>query len=53
MVRDGIPTASVGVPRRYSYSANEVFDLNDVVGGVRLLRRFVEEMDEHRDLGII
>lgn len=53
LVREGIPTGTVGVPRRYTYSANEVVDLNDMVGGVRLLRRFVEEMGEHRDLGVI
>lgn len=53
LVREGIPTGTVGVPRRYTYSANEVVDLNDLVGGVRLLRRFVEEMGEHRNLGVI
>src|SRR5262249_50566114 len=40
-VREGIPTISVGVPRRYSYSPNEMVDLNDAVGAVRLLVRFV------------
>ncbi len=53
LVREGIPTGTVGVPRRYSYSANEVVDLNDMENGVRLLRRFVESMPEHRDLGIL
>jgi len=47
LVGEGIPTGTVGVPRRYSYSANEVVDLNDLVNGVRLLRRFVEAMGEH------
>lgn len=53
LVGEGIPTGTVGVPRRYSYSANEVLDLNDLEGGVRLLRRFAEEMNDHRELGII
>src|SRR5262249_14068850 len=41
LVREGTPTISVGVPRRYSYSPNEMVDLNDAVGAVRLLVRFV------------
>ena len=53
LVREGIPTISVGVPRRYSYSANEVIDLNDAARAVRLLVRFVAEMEEHVDLGFL
>jgi putative aminopeptidase FrvX len=51
--RDGVPTISVGVPRRYSYSPNEVVDLNDAVGAVRILTRFVAEMSHHGDLGFL
>lgn len=50
LVREGVPTISVGVPRRYSYSPNEVVDLNDVAQAVRLLVRFVGDMDRHGDL---
>jgi putative aminopeptidase FrvX len=50
-VREGIPTISVGVPRRYSYSPNEMVDLNDAAAAVRLLVRFVTDMDRHGDLG--
>ena len=53
LVREGIPTISVGVPRRYSYSANEVIDLNDAARAVRLLARFVTEMEQHVDLGFL
>jgi endoglucanase len=53
LVREGIPTISVGVPRRYSYSANEVIDLNDAARAVKLLLRFVMEMEQHRDLGFL
>lgn len=49
--RDGVPTISVGVPRRYSYSPNEAVDLNDAAQAVRLLTRFVREMEKHGDLG--
>jgi endoglucanase len=49
----GIPTISVGVPRRYSYSANEVIDLNDAARAVRMLARFVTDMEEHVDLGFL
>jgi endoglucanase len=51
LVREGIPTISVGVPRRYSYSPNEMIDLDDAAGAVRLLVRFVAEMEQHGDLG--
>jgi putative aminopeptidase FrvX len=50
-VRAGIPTISVGVPRRDSYSPNEMVDLNDAAAAVRLLVRFAAAMDQHADLG--
>lgn len=53
LVREGIPTISIGVPRRYSYSANEVIDLNDAARAVNLLLRFVTEMEQHVDLGFL
>lgn len=53
LVRDGIPTISVGVPRRYSYSPNEVIDLNDSAHAVKMLVRFVKEMEQHVDLGFL
>jgi len=49
----GIPTISIGVPRRYSYSPNEVVDLNDLAGAVRVLTRFVGQMDRHHDLEFV
>jgi endoglucanase len=51
LVREGIPTISVGVPRRYSYSPNEMIDLNDAAAAVRLLAQFVRDMEQHADLG--
>ena len=51
--RDGIPTISIGVPRRYSYSPNEVVDLDDLAGAVQVLTRFVREMEQHGDLGFL
>ena len=51
--RDGIPTISIGVPRRYSYSPNEVVDLDDLAGAVQVLTRFVREMEHHGDLGFL
>jgi putative aminopeptidase len=53
LTREGVPTISVGVPRRYSYSPNEVVDLNDLAQAVRLLVRFVHDMDTHTDLGFL
>jgi len=51
--RDGIPTISIGVPRRYSYSPNEVVDLDDLAGAVQVLTRFVQETEHHGDLGFL
>ena len=51
--RDGVPTISVGVPRRYSYLPNEMVDLNDVALAVRLLVRFVRDMERHADLEFV
>jgi len=42
-------TISIGVPRRYSYSPNEVVDLDDLAGAVQ----FVWEMEHHEDLGFL
>ncbi len=53
LARDGVPTISVGVPRRYSYSPNEVVDLNDIAMAVRLLARFVRDMETHTDLTFV
>jgi putative aminopeptidase FrvX len=53
LARDGVPTISVGVPRRYSYSPNEVVDLNDLAQAVRLLARFVRDMEGHTDLEFV
>jgi putative aminopeptidase FrvX len=50
LVREGIPTISVGVARRYSYSPNEMIDLGDAAAAVRLLVRFVTDMAQHSDL---
>lgn len=49
----GVPTISVGVPRRYSYSPNEVVDLGDLALAVRLLARFVRDMAQHTDLSFV
>jgi endoglucanase len=49
----GIPTISVGVPRRYSYSPHEAIDLNDAAGAVKLLTRFVRDMQHHGNLQFV
>src|SRR5438132_628529 len=49
----GTVLEQVGVPRRYSYSPNETIDLDDAAGAVRLLARFVGEMEHHDDLGFL
>jgi len=51
--RGGIPTISVGVPRRYSYSPHEMIDLRDAVAAVHLVKRFVQQMEHHQDLSFV
>jgi len=47
LVRAGIPSASVTLPRRYSHSPVEVADLNDAVAAVKILVGVVRGMAEH------
>lgn len=42
----GIPSASICIPRRYSHSPVEVGHLDDVLASLRILKRFIERMDE-------
>ena len=49
----GIPAISIGIPRRYSYSPHEMIDLRDAVAAVRLVKRFVRQMEQHLDLSFV
>jgi putative aminopeptidase FrvX len=51
--RGGIPTISVGIPRRYSYSPHEMIDLSDAVAAVNLIKSFVRRMQHHQDLSFV
>jgi putative aminopeptidase len=51
--RGGIPTISVGIPRRYSYSPHEMIDLSDAVAAVNLMKSFVRRMQHHQDLSFV
>ncbi len=42
--RQGIPTAGLGLCRRYSHSPVEVMDINDAVGAVRVLVELARSM---------
>lgn len=41
----GIRTGGIALPCRYTHSANEVVDLNDLEGAIHLLTRFLEKED--------
>lgn len=41
LIQQGIPTALIGLPTRYTHSPFETFDLGDFDGALRLLRAFV------------
>jgi endoglucanase len=45
--REGVPTGTISLPRRYSHSPVEMFDLNDAAMAAVWLARFIEEMDGH------
>ena len=49
--REGVPTAGLGLARRYSHTPVCTLDLNDAVGAVHILEQFVRDMREHTDLG--
>lgn len=43
--RSGLPTTTIGVPRRYSHSPVEVFDLNDLENLVKILVAGLKKID--------
>jgi endoglucanase len=43
--RTGIPSATIGLPRRYAHSPVEVFDLNDLINLVELLIAALKRLD--------
>ncbi|HEX7004142.1 MAG TPA: M42 family metallopeptidase [Trueperaceae bacterium] len=49
-VRSGAPTILVSVPNRYMHSPVEIVDLNDVEGAIKLLERFIVELEGAGDL---
>ena len=46
LVRDGIPTGVVALPRRYSHSPVEMGDIRDAVGAWAILRQLAGNMGE-------
>ena len=51
--RSGIPTAMLGIPRRYSHSPTEVLDLRDLQGLVEVMATAIGMVDEHFSLSRI
>ena len=51
--REGVPTAGLGLARRYSHTPVCVLDLNDARGAVEVLGAFVLAMGSHTDLGFL
>jgi putative aminopeptidase FrvX len=48
--RQGVPTAGLGLARRYSHTPVCTLDLNDAADALRLLERFCQDMGAHTDL---
>ena len=40
--RGGVPTGTLSIPCRYVHSANEVIDLRDMEGALKVLLQFIE-----------
>ena len=51
--REGVPTAGLGLARRYSHTPVCVLDLGDAADTVRVLEQFVAEMGQHGDLSFL
>lgn len=51
--RAGVPTAGLGLARRYSHTPVCTLDLNDAADALRLLQQFVRDMSTHDDLGFL
>lgn len=50
LAKGGIPTAGLGLPRRYSHTPVCTLDLRDAVGAVEILLQFARDMPHHTDL---
>lgn len=50
LVREGLPTGGVTIPRRYSHSPVETADINDALNAVKLLVAACEKPPEKEDL---
>jgi endoglucanase len=44
MARGGIPTAALTIPRRYSHSPVELFNINDAATTVRILQNAIAQL---------
>ena len=51
--RRGVPSAGLGLARRYSHTPICTLDLKDAVGAVDVLYAFVHQMGDHADLGFL
>lgn len=51
--KGGLPTAGLGLARRYSHSPVCLLDLRDAAGAVATLVQFVRDMGEHTGLGFL
>lgn len=49
LVREGIPSGVVALPRRYSHSPVEMGDINDTLAALKLLKSFVQHMGDGID----
>jgi endoglucanase len=53
LVRGGILTGAVTIPRRYSHSPVEMMDINDSVNSYLLLKAIIGEMSEHNNISFL
>lgn len=53
MVRAGVLSGAVTVPRRYSHSPVEMMDINDSLNSYKLLMAVVMEMEQHKNISFL
>lgn len=53
LVRHGIISGAVTIPRRYSHSPVEMMDINDSINSYLLLKAIINELGEHKNISFL
>jgi len=53
LVRDGILTGAVTIPRRYSHSPVEMMNINDSINSYLLLKAVINDLGKHKNISFL